>query len=650
MMDGLNEGRDCPAQGRRLGVACRVISAILVMCVMTTLGKAQQIEYLVSITKPQTQTVTVQYTVRGVKGDSLEVALPVWRPGRYQVLDPAGSIRSMTARAGNGRPLAIVKIEKSAWVIRTAAPEDDVVTVSYEVYANSLGDRTRHVDDTHAFFSPAAVFVYSPALRDLPLSVRIEAPRDWKVATGLDAAAGDPRVLKAPNYDVLVDSPIEVGLHEGFEFDAAGTPHQVVMWTGRASAPPGFDKDRLAKELATIVRYQRSIFLGEREPFPYSRYVFILHCYPGGRGGTEHLNSTVCQLSPSRFTTPEGWRSFYGLLSHEYFHTYNVKQLRPAGLKPYDYQRENYTELLWVAEGTTSYYDDLTLVRVGLTPAEEYLKTLGEAIDAYRRRPGARVQSLEDSSFDAWIKFNKPDADSVNSTVSFYDVGSHVNMLIDFELRRVSRDRVNLDMVMADLYRRFPLSGPGFTTDDFINACQRLAVDSGAAADMRSFILKAVRTTEPLEFDSALGLAGLEIVNDAKKEEGSELLKQRAFIGVNVETKDGAAAVTSVLSDGPAFAAGVMAGDQVVAINGYRVRSQAEVDSVLKHVKPGEVVRLSLFRHDVLRQLDFKADGRPDGKWVVRRVKSPTAEQKAMYQSWLHQPWDKAEPGGKEAK
>ncbi len=625
----------------------RWLALVLSMLIPMTLH-AQDVDYTVTLSNPQTQTLTISYTVRGVTEPSLEVSLPVWRPGRYVVLDPAGSIRSISARAGNGKPLPMVKIEKSTWVVKTAAPADTSVTVTYELYANSLGDRTRHVDDTHAFLSPASVFLFSPEFRDRPLRVKIDAPKEWKVATGLESPRGEPRTLLAPNYDVLADSPIEVGLHEKFSFDVDGTPHECVLWTAHAPTPPGFDKDKLAKAMTSIIRHQRNMFVGAKGPFPYSRYVFLVHCYPGGRGGTEHLNSTVLQISPSRFTTPDGARSFYGLVSHEYFHTYNVKQLRPAGLKPYDYLHENYTELLWVAEGTTSYYDDLDLARVGLSTPDEYLKSLAESIDAFRRRPGAAVQTLEDSSFDAWIKFNRESPDNVNSTVSFYDKGSHASMLIDFELRRITGDTANLDQVMADLYRNFPLSGPGYTTEDFIAACERLA--GGPESGLRQFISTIVRTTEALNFEAALILAGLELVNDAKKEEGSELPKQKAYIGINTEAKDGAAAVTSVLADGPAFPAGIIAGDAIVAVNGQRLRTPADLDSILKQLKPGDLVKVSFFRHDTLRTIDFKADGRPDGKWVIRRIAAPTPQQRSMYESWLGQKWQDAKPGSPEAK
>lgn len=568
-------------------------------------------------------------TIRGLTEPSIEVCLPVWRPGRYTILDLAGSIRSISAKSSSGHPLPIVKIEKSIWIVKTAVPEGDgSVTIEYTLYANNLPDRTRHVDDTHAFISPAAVLLYSPPLRDKPVRVRLDVPKDWAVATGLDPEQNDPRTLIAANYDVLVDSPIEAGIQERIDFDVDGTPHEIVFWTD-GTPLPAFDRDELTKNLQSIIRFQRNIFGG----FPYKRYVFLVHCYNGGSGATEHLNSTIMQCGPGRFTSPEGLRSFYGLAAHEYFHTYNVKQLRPAGLKPYDYLHENYTELLWVAEGVTNYYSDLTLVRTGLSKPDDYLKSLGDGIDSYRRRPGALVQSAEDSSFDAWIKFSRPgvvNPDTVNSTISFYDKGAKAGMLLDLELRRVSDGRVTLDHVMADLYRTFPLDGPGYTTEDLIKTCERLA-----AANLRNFFDAVVKGAAPLDFEGPLALAGLEVVNDAKKE--GELLKQRPYIGLNVEAKDGAASVTAALSDGPAYKAGVIAGDSIVAFNGQRVRG--DFDAILKLLKPGDSVRLSLFRYDRLKEVEFKTDGRADGKWIVRRLKSPTAAQKAFYESWLGTKW-----------
>lgn len=604
-----------------------------------------QVEYTVSLREPQTQMVDMSMTLRGVKEPTIEVALPAWRPGKYALIDPAGTVRDVKAKSGGGETLPCEKIDKGTWVVQTGAGDgDDTVTVEYRVYANSIGDRTRHVDDTHAFLSPSMVFMYCPALRGAPLRVKVEAPEGWRTATGLEPDPADPGWLVAADYDVLVDSPLEIGIHDRMEFEVLGVPHEIVVWTGGAPLP-GYDRKKLTEDFAKIVKAESDVF-GE---LPYKRYVFMVHCYPGGGGGTEHLNSTIMGATPQSFAAPESTRRFLGLVSHEFFHTWNVKQFRPAGLSPYDYQHENYTDLLWVAEGTTSYYDDLCLVRAGIMKPDDYLRMLSGWIDGYRSRPGSGVQSLAESSFDAWIKFNKATPDSVNSTVSFYDKGAQVSLLLDMEIRAKTQGQSSLDDLMRDLYHRFPRSGPGYTSKDVQRAAERLTL-----ASFDGFFAEYVQGVKPLDFEAALATAGLEVVRDPGRgsdrddkpgddkkdddEHASAASKERAYIGLTLEAKDGLASVATVLADGPAYKAGVIAGDLVVAINGQRLRA-ADLDTLLKRIKPGDTVRLSLFRYDILREIEFKAEGRPDARWTVRRVKSPTDEQKAMYESWLGQKW-----------
>ncbi len=629
-------------------------------------ARQTRVEYVVLTDEAKAQVVKVSMIVREVTGETLDVQLPVWRPGRYQVLDMAGTFRSVTARAADGKPLACEKLDKATWRITTAGADE--VIVDSVIYANSLGDRTRHADDTHVFLSPAAAFLYVPDLRSRPCQVRIDAPPEWRVATGLPAidAAPNPRVFLAADYDVLVDSPIEIGLHEVLRFgvddgERRAVPHDIVIWTARP--PPvleplqgreQWDPEKLKKDFAAVVAAERDIF-GD---LPYQRYVYLVHCYPGGGGGTEHLNSTVMQTNPSRFDTKEGYRGFMGLMSHEMFHTWNVKQLRPAGIKPYDYQRENYTKLLWVAEGTTSYYDDLILARTGIMKPDDYLKALSDSIDAARRRPGASVQNLEDSSFDAWIKFNKPTPDASNSTVSFYDKGSQASLVLDMAIREATSNAASLDDAMRDLYEAFPLSGPGFTTDDFL-----AAVNKHARRELTDLFVKAVRTTEPLDFESALAVVGLEVVlkpaeSARDKAESAQAQKadepdaqagepatawdappqHRAYLGLSVTDSSGLATVSSVASDSPAYAAGIIAGDTIAAVNAERFRA-ADLAAIEKRLKPGDTVRITLFRYDAMRDVTVTAAARPDAKWTARRVKEPTEQQKAAYESWIKQKW-----------
>jgi len=602
-----------------------MVSALLLMVLAAWVQGSQStpIEYTVSLNEPQTQMVDIRMVIRNVKTATVDVALPVWRPGRYEVLDPSGGVRDVRASNGLGNSLPIAKTDKTTWQIKTnGAPE---IRVSYRVYANSLGDRTRHVDDTHAFLSGATVFFYVPDRRKDPIEVNIEAPANWKVATGLESVSGNSRKLVAADYDVLADSPLEIGIHDLIEFDVNGKPHQIVIWGGAK-----YDREKLKADFSKIIQSEAELF-GD---MPYRRYVFLIHVGPDARGGTEHLNSTIIQAPRRSLENEDAYKTFLGTVSHEYFHTWNVKQLRPAGIHPYNYARENYTDLLWVAEGTTSYYDDLTLARIGINKPDDYLKTLSDEIHSLRNRPGAQVQSLAESSFDAWVKFNQPTPDDANSTVSFYSVGAMASLLMDMELRSRTQNRVSLDIVMREMYRRFPLSREGYTTADLIAVLEELS-----ASQWDGFFAGFISGTEEFPFESALKLAGLElaVVPDKKDDRAT----QKPYVGLNLIDRNGGAAVRSVLSDGPAYAAGVLAGDEIVALNGRRV-SAAQFDELIGGLQAGESITLHVIRRDELRSVTFKLAGKPNGRWKLSRVKNPSETQKQIYQSWLHQEWPRS--------
>lgn len=606
---------------------------------------SSSVEYVVRIDSPQTQMIDVSMTLRGVTGSSVDVMLPVWRPGRYQVLDLAGGVREVSAEGlwSGGRTLAIEPIDKATW--RVSLGDEAAagggggggrdVRFNYRVYCNSIADRTRHVDDTHAFLSGAAVFMYAAEFRGRPLRVRLAGPPHWNVATGLEREGADDRVLAAPNYDVLVDSPIEFGVQDRFGFEVDGVPHEIVFWEG-AMRVAKYDRERLRKDFAAIVREQKRVFGN----MPYKRYVYLVHCYAGGGGGTEHLNSTIMGCNPSAFDSSDSYRRFLGLVSHEMFHTWNVKQLRPAGIHPYDYQRENYTRLLWVAEGTTSYYDDLTLARTGLYKVDDYLKALRDLIDAQQRRPGDGVQSVEASSFDAWIKFNKATPDDANSTVSFYDKGALVSLALDLDVRARTAGARSLDDVLRDLYERFPLSGAGFQTTDVLEALTRASGEGGG--DYRGFYADYIAGTKPIPWNEYLRAVGLELVDEPEKpaKDGeSELvpMRDKLWLGFTTAARDGGVAVATVSMSGPAYRAGILPGDQLVALNGLRVKD-ADLSGLLKRVSAGDAVRLTVFRYDVMREFEVRAVPEPS-KPTLRRIKDASPEQKAAYEAWLKQAW-----------
>lgn len=591
-----------------------------------------RIEYVVKLDQPQTQMVDIVMKVKGWDKPALDVHMPVWRPGRYAVLDLAGGVRDVKAMGPGGAALDIKKTEKSSWTVATPAAGD--VTIEYRIYANSLTERTRHVDDSHAFLSGSAVFMYIHELRESPVEVRVDAPDGWKTATGLERVGTGGEVFIADNYDVLVDSPLEIGKHDLIEFEVSGIPHEIAIW-GAGSGD--YQRDRLKEDFGKIVHETAELF-GE---YPYRRYVFMLHITTRGGGGTEHLNSTIMQAPPAIFETPDRYRSFLSLVAHEFHHTWNVKQLRPAGLKPYDYQRENYTDLLWVAEGTTTYYENVVLSRAGLMKPKAYFDIIATTIREEGARPGGTVQSLHDSSFDAWIKFNRPTPDAVNSTVSFYSKGELVNLALDMEVRRASGNKASLDSVMKEMYRRFPLAGPGFTTEDLLKC-----LHDQTGQDFSDFFRRYVSGTEPPPFVELLAVAGLELKQKEKPadkpEDPDADNRVPAYIGLRLRDADGLPVVTAVLADGPAYLAGLNADDQVVALNGRKLAA-GDLETRLKLIKPGDKVRVTFLRGEMLREVEFAAAEPRPVSWTVKQVKEPTAEQRAVYESWLGQPWEKKE-------
>ena len=589
----------------------------------------EPVRYEVDLSRAREQVLTVRMTLPAVNEQSIDVHLPVWRPGLYLVLDQAGTVRSVRATGRDSTPLDVAKIEKSSW--RVLCPGESSVTVEYELWAGSIENRTRHADDTHAFLNPATVFMYNHERRASPILVdfvgmpagRPDGP--WRIASGLPSVG--PSTLAAKDYDRLADSPIEVGVHHRLDFDVDGTPHEIIVWTGEPTLDNSWIPARakkwgsLAADFAAITRAQRDVF----GRLPYDRYVFLIHAYPGGRGGTEHYNSTIMQCPPEALHDNERYLSFLSLTSHELFHTWNVKRFRPAEMTPYDYQRENLTTLLWVAEGTTTYYEDLILVRAGLLSADKFLETLAGWIQDDIDRPGAAVQSVASSSYDAWIKFNKRTADAPNSPVSFYDKGALVSLALDMELR--SRGG-SLDRVIKLHYERFPEPDRGFTEKDLLAAIADTAGEPHDATWIRDFFRDHVHGTLRPDFARLLAVVGVRVQTP---DPAGEL---KPWAGLTLTDEAGLARVTGVTTGGPAALAGIVPGDIVLALNGRRVRA-ADWPKVLESRGVGEQVELAVFRHDVLRAATVELGGKPEGKVRLSldpKVEGPTTEQRS---SWL---------------
>jgi predicted metalloprotease with PDZ domain len=476
--------------------------------------------------------------------------------------------------------------------------------------------------------------MYLEGFLNSPSTVHVLAPDVWKVATGLPAVLGQKNIFRAENFDVLYDSPFEASNFKTLVFNVKGIPHRIVI-----DGEGNYDPERMRRDVQKIVETQVEVMGGE---IPYRDYTFILHLRANAGGGLEHLNSTALgyprfgfkiqtgdratSASPAATTTPErDYRGFLSLVSHEFFHLWNVKRIRPDALGPFDYTKENYTKLLWVAEGITDYYADLLVRRAGLITENEYLTATARAIQTLQNTPGRKEQTVEDSSFDTWIKFYRQDENSINSQVSYYDKGAILGLLLDLEIRQRSKNGKSLDDVLRYLYVEFFKKNRNYTPADFQKACELMAGSS-----LEDFFNRYVRGTEELNYSVALEAAGLRLDTT-----GTGTGDEKVYFGADVAQEEDRLIVRRVYAGSPAYEQGLNAGDQIVALDNMRV-TRDFFNARLAEKKPGDLINLTIFRFDDLSTLLIKLAERREGTYRIVPLPSQTEAQKRVYKSWLH--------------
>ncbi len=571
--------------------------------------------YTLSMPKPANHLFEVEALFTNIAEGTgvLDVLLPVWRPGRYLILDFADGVQNFSAFTADGQPLRWHKANKSAWRIETHGALS--VTVRYKVFANEFNKKTRGLDIDHAFVSGESVFMYTDANRSFPNELTVLPFGPWHVTTGLDDA-GRQNAFVAPTYDHLIDCPLEIGTQQDIAFTVKGKRH-VISLSGRGN----WNADTLVRDFTKLIEANYR-FWGT---LPYEKYVFLFHCLPSNGGGVEHINSAVMGVRSWGFQNPSTYQQFLSLVSHEYFHTWNVKQLRPHGLHPYDLQHENYSNELWIAEGTTSYYGQMMLVSAGFRAGRSTLDMAAAYAYDERSRPGNTVLSLSDASYDAWIKYWHANENSYNAESDYYGKGSMVSLLLDLELRQRSHNTSSLDRLMRLMFTRFPLSGSGYSLADFQHAAEECAGGS-----MEDFFSLYVRGTAPLPWEATLLYAGVDI-----KPKDAPL---KPSFGWTTQAAGEKLKVMRVITDSPAEEAGLETGDEIAALNGIRVHP-ADIEERLGELKDGTRVRITFFRDDMLRETTVTARKFGSPQYTAQQIQSPTPLQTAIFESWLSTPW-----------
>ena len=599
----------------------------------------ESIHYTVLPARPEAHVFRITCRISDPDPLGQRLSLPAWIPGSYMIRDFAKNVIRLIASA-EGHPVAVNKLDKSTWQCEpTAGP----LLVEYEVYAYDLSVRSAHFDRDHAYFNGTSVFLQVHGKEEQPHTVDLQPPeheagRHWQVATSLRRDGAEPWGFgryRAGNYDDLIDHPVEMAAFRRIDFTAGGIPHHVVI-SGRHRV----DGERLAADLAKICETHIALF-GEL-PAGLEHYLFLVMAVGEGYGGLEHRSS--CSLLCSRDDLPqpgmsevtEGYRQFLGLCSHEYFHTWNVKRIKPAAFVPYDLYRETHTRQLWAFEGITAYYDDLTLARSGVISPESYLELLGQTITRVLRGHGRHLQSVAESSFDAWTRFYKQDESAPNTIVSYYTKGSLVALALDFTIRQATNGRKSLDDLMRRLWHDYGKTGQGVAEGEI----ERLASEL-AGTDLGDFFARYLHGIEDPPLKDLFELAGIRFgLRPASSQDDkggtppSKQARPPISLGARVASDPAGARLTHVFEGGPAQKSGLAAGDVIIAFDELKV-DRGQLDKRLQQYRPGDTLTVHFFHRDELQQTALTLEDTPADTCYLTIDPEATPEQAAFRRAWL---------------
>ena len=602
------------------------------------------IHYSIKPSNPYAHLYTVTLVIDQPETDGQLLRMPAWIPGSYMLREFAKNVVEIRAKDTSG-PLEISKVDKSTWRLGQASGP---VTVTYSIYAWDESVRSAHLDQTHAYFNGTSVFLEVVGQADKPCEVEllnadIEEAGSWRVATTLKENGAERYGFgryHADDYDDLIDHPVEIADFTLGTFEACGVPHELVI-TGKHYA----DVERICRDLKPICEHHIRFF---GEPAPMERYLFLTWVVGDGYGGLEHRSSTslICKRDdlPNKNTGPdisEDYQNFLGLCSHEYFHTWNVKRIRPAAFVPYNLSSESHTDLLWAFEGITSYYDDLGVYRSGLINEEQYLNLVAKTYTRVFRGSGRLIQSCAESSFDTWTKFYKQDENAINAIVSYYTKGSLAILAMDLKLRQLTGHRVCFDQVMDRLWQDYQEQTrdgglpKGVREGDIEQSVVSLLDNEGHKQSMSALIQQLLYGTEDVDFAELFRFVGVELKararakwTDGGGKPGNEKDVITPWIGAMFAPDPLGAKLMNVATGKPASIAGLSAGDVIVAVDGIRARAD-NIETLFMPFSEGEQVKVHAFRKDLMMEFTLTVAAAPEDTWYL------AIEDQEKLQAWL---------------
>jgi len=566
----------------------------------------------IAIEEPQHHYAQVDVTFDKFTTEQADFHLPTWRTGRYEILNLANGIREFVAFDGQGNKLEWQKLDKDTWQVQGTLNKK--VQIKYQVYANKLGTRTRHIDDSHAFLDASTVVMYNDDFRDSKHIVDLYVPDSWRSVSGLETGEGSnesSHQFIAKNYDVLVDSPIETGENELHTFVIDNREYELVIW-GKGN----YDSAKMVDDLKVLVQQSKHIWDG----YPFNRYVFMVHATSGARGATEHLNSTIIQTSRFKFSERKDYLRFISTAAHEFVHTWNVKQYRPEGLVPYDYQHENYSTLLWLSEGSTSYLQNQLLLRGDLMSSKEFLESLAKRITSYIHKPGRQTQTIAQGSFNKWQEEGGDYGN--NHSVNIYSEGFLVSWLLDFSIMDKTSLKKSYRDVHNVLYQEYKIP-KSFDEKVLLTVLKELTND-----DYQTWWQENVHGYAEVDFNALLAKAGLTMSYGIKGKS-----KQIAWTGIKTQQVNSGLQVTHVEKNSPAWKSGLTLGDIIVAIDDLRMVDK-DLTTRLKNFKPKDSMSVTFFRRDELVTRMIILGEIPKSKLKVVPLEVVSDKQKSFFKYW----------------
>ncbi len=570
---------------------------------------ASPLSHLIKMPEPQTHyfeiTTTVDLSNVSYKKLFVDFKMAAWTPGSYLIREFAKNLEAVKAEA-NGKPISISKINKNTWRVALSAATKKI-QVSYRVYAFELSVRTSFLDDSHGYINPASVLLYVNDFANLPQDINIEPYKNFKVVSTALKGTGK-FTYQAKNLDELIDSPIEIGNHKVWDFKVNGIPHQIAFY--------GTTKVDSVKFLADVTKVceEAQKVVGEH---PCDHYLFIMHNIGRGTGGLEHLYSTTCSVSRSAYESERGYQGVLSLLAHEYFHLWNVKRIRPKSLGPFDYENENYTHNLWLSEGMTSYYSGVILQRMGKISNQDYANRIAAEISSVENTPGSHLESAAEASWDAWIKYYRPNENSRNQTVSYYDKGSLLGYVLNAWIIKSTQGQKCMDDVFKHLYQAYYKKlNRGFTDAELEDAFSKVAGTS--AKPLFESYVYGVQTPDYQNLFNEFGFTW------SNTNEGKSI----PYVGFTAV----AGKIVSVYRGASAYVYGLNVGDEIVSANKANFEG---LDKLLADKKVGDTILFSVKRDGLERTFVVPVQQSPMLAFSLTDQKTLNENQKKLRLKWL---------------